>query len=378
MSTPDLRGGFDLPFAEQIAFFRAKLNLPTERWDDIRQAAHDRAFMVAGAMKADLLDDLRQAVDKAITTGTTLKTFRQDFREIVQKNGWHGWTGEGSTAGFNWRTKVIYETNLRSSYAAGREAQLADPGLQKIAPFRRYVHNDSVLNPRPLHLAWHGLTLPHAHPFWKTHSPPNGWGCRCRVTAVMAPKKGDATEPPEGWDEIDEKTGAPVGIDKGWAYAPGASTEPVLRSTVSKLDNSPRQVARAHSDYLRGSALFERFVNGKLVGEFPLAVLDEATQEALQSDSWQVLLSQATAASHVEKHPEIGVADYRRVQAMLDNGEIYRHGDERLVYLLAEDKLYRAALKRTRDGSKNYFLTLFQTTDHKADREIRDKLERIR
>ena len=29
-------------------------------------AAHDRAFVVAGAMKADLLDDLRRAVDRAI------------------------------------------------------------------------------------------------------------------------------------------------------------------------------------------------------------------------------------------------------------------------------------------------------------------------
>ncbi len=31
------------------------------------------------------------------------------------------------------------------------------------------------------------------------------------------------TAPPAGWDEIDPKTGAPVGIDKGWAYKPGAS-----------------------------------------------------------------------------------------------------------------------------------------------------------
>ncbi|WP_413879007.1 hypothetical protein [Candidatus Aalborgicola defluviihabitans] len=29
----------------------AKLNLPTERWDDIKAAAHDRAFIVAGAQR---------------------------------------------------------------------------------------------------------------------------------------------------------------------------------------------------------------------------------------------------------------------------------------------------------------------------------------
>ena len=53
-------GTFNLPFTEQISFFRNKLNLSTERWDDILHQAHDRAFIVAGAAKADLLDDLRR------------------------------------------------------------------------------------------------------------------------------------------------------------------------------------------------------------------------------------------------------------------------------------------------------------------------------
>jgi hypothetical protein len=245
MAEPSLTGGFDLGFQEQIDFFRAKIKLPTDRWDDIWQAAHDRAFVVAGATKADLLDDLAQAVDKAIATGTTLETFRQDFRKIVADHGWQGWTGEGTPGGFAWRTKVIYETNLRTSYAAGREAQLADPGLQKLMPYRRYVHNDSVLNPRPQHLAWNGLTLPHDHPFWKTHSPPNGWGCRCWVTAAVAPKKGDSTEPPAGWDEPGEDGRLP-GIDRGWGYAPGRSNVDELQAIVSdKNQKLPPQLSAA-------------------------------------------------------------------------------------------------------------------------------------
>ena len=55
-----------IPFAEQIAFFRQKVNLGTQRWDDILGAAHDRSFVVAGAMQADLLADLRTAVTKAV------------------------------------------------------------------------------------------------------------------------------------------------------------------------------------------------------------------------------------------------------------------------------------------------------------------------
>ncbi len=245
MSGVSLSGGFDQPFKEQIDFFRAKLNLPTERWDDVRLSAHDRAFIVAGATKADLLNDLRKAVDKAITTGTTLETFRKDFKKIVADNGWTGWTGEGTKAGEAWRTRVIYETNLRSSYAAGRWAQLNDPAFKKLMPYWRYVHNDSVLSPRPLHQHWGQirLTLPAEHVFWKTHFPPNGWGCRCRIVAVAMPKEGDSVEPPDGWDTVSERTGAPLGIDKGWGYAPGAnSTRPLKEFIDNKLINLPAAI----------------------------------------------------------------------------------------------------------------------------------------
>ena len=91
----DLAATFRKPFSEQVAAFRMRLaNLvPTVRWDDISHGQHDRAFMVAGALKADLLADLAGAVDKAISQGTTLKEFQRDFRGIVEKHGWHGWTG---------------------------------------------------------------------------------------------------------------------------------------------------------------------------------------------------------------------------------------------------------------------------------------------
>lgn len=226
-----------LPFREQIDFFRRKLNLPTERWDDIWTAAHDRAFVVAGAMGADLLDDLRQAVDGAIANGDTIQTFRKNFRAIVAKHGWTGWTGEGTKAGEAWRTRVIYNTNLATSYAAGRWQQLHDPDLLAVRPYWRYVHADFVVNPRPQHLAWNGITLHYTHPWWKTHYGPNGWGCHCRVIAVRGPASGDATEPPAGWDQRDAK-GLLPGIDKGWDYAPGANAKTELRAIVeAKLVN---------------------------------------------------------------------------------------------------------------------------------------------
>ena len=238
------------PFAEQLAFFRAKLNLPTERWDDIEREAHDRSFIVAGAKAADLLDDLNAAVTKAIADGTGLDAFRKDFRQIVQKNGWTGWTGEGSAAGVAWRTKVIYQTNMATSYAAGRYQQLTDPDLLAVLPYWQYKHADGVLYPRPLHVAWDGLTLPPEHPFWQTHFPPGGWGCHCRCIAVpksdylkaIAGGKGPASAPAAGDTQ---------GIDPGFAYTPGASVSAELRALAdAKLVKLPAPIGAAMAEDL--------------------------------------------------------------------------------------------------------------------------------
>ncbi|MEO7469974.1 MAG: phage head protein, partial [Sphingobium limneticum] len=123
-----MSGALRRPFTEQIAFFRGKLGnlVPTEFWDDLVREQHDTGFMVAGAQKADLLTDLAAAVDRTIAEGKSLDAFRKDFRAIVQRHGWHGWTGEGTKAGEAWRTRTIYKTNASTSYAAGRYAQLLD------------------------------------------------------------------------------------------------------------------------------------------------------------------------------------------------------------------------------------------------------------
>jgi hypothetical protein len=225
--------GFGTPWAEQIAYLLAKLALPTEVWDDIQRSANDRAFVVAGAGKADLVQDLLTDMAGAAQKGG-LAQFRKDFKATVAKHGWTGWTGEGTAAGEAWRTRIIYQTNMATSYAAGRWQQLNEPEFAKLMPWWEYVHADGQLHPRPMHLKWNGLTLPREHPFWKTHFCPNGWGCRCEIRARAAPAPGAATQPPPGWDAINPDTGAPVGIDKGWDYAPGSNTATPLQTMIDQ------------------------------------------------------------------------------------------------------------------------------------------------
>lgn len=228
----------DLPFKEAIAFFRNKTNLPSGRWTDVWKSAHDSAFMVAGAAKADLLNDLRSAVDEAISQGTTLSTFRKRFDETVAKTGWDYRGGRG------WRTRVIYETNLRTAYAAGRYAQLTDPDLLRVRPYWQYLHGGSK-DPRPEHLAWDGMVLPADDPWWSEHYPPNGWGCSCKVVAVgdadleRMGKTGPDAAPPVHRVPWQDPTGAraesvPDGVDPGWNYAPGRSVAARTRETVER------------------------------------------------------------------------------------------------------------------------------------------------
>lgn len=253
----DLTGIFRRPFPEQVAAFRLRLAdlRGTAVWTDLWQAEHDRAFMVAGAMKADLLADLAGAVEKAIAEGTGIETFRRDFREIVERRGWHGWTGEGTKRGEAWRTKVIYKTNMQTSYSAGRWAQLMKAGY----PLLVYRHGGS-LEPRPEHLSWDGLILPVEHPFWASHAPPNGWGCSCYVTGArsergavrLGGKPGKTL--PEGWNQPSPKTGAPAGIDRGWDYAPGSSVAGAVAQAVAKMADLPAPLGLALAQGIARSA----------------------------------------------------------------------------------------------------------------------------
>lgn len=228
-----------LPFDEAIQFFRDKVNVPTDRWNDLLKDAHNRAFMVAGATKTDLLADLRGAVDTAISQGKSLGAFKREFDSIVAKHGWEH-TGPAS-----WRAEVIYNTNMRQSYNAGREAQIER--IKQRRPYALYRHGDSA-HPRELHLAWNNLVLPVDDPWWETHSPSNGYGCSCKkflLSEADLKRRGleVGTAPDNGsYEWTDKSTGEvhqiPKGIDPGFDYRP-RSPEALTKQLAKQLEAKP-------------------------------------------------------------------------------------------------------------------------------------------
>lgn len=217
--------GIGLPFREAVAFFRQKINQPTSHWADVWQEGHSRSFMVAGAATDALLNDFRAEISRALEQGTTLADFRRSFDDIVAR---HGWAHNGSAG---WRSRIIYETNLSTAYAAGRYTQQTNPDTLALYPYWQYVHS-GARHPRQQHLAWNGLVLRADDAFWRTHYPPNGWRCGCRVRILSGrdlARQGKAGPDPspriETRDWTNPRTGevmqVPEGIDPGFAYNPG-------------------------------------------------------------------------------------------------------------------------------------------------------------
>lgn len=374
---PELTGIFRRPFAEQVAALRLRfVDLrPTARWDDLVGAEHDRAFMVAGAVKADLLADLAAAVDRAVSDGASLEEFRRDFREIVERHGWHGWTGEGTRKGEAWRTRVIYRTNVATTYAAGRMAQLREADF----PLWVYRHSGAE-HPRLDHLSWDGIVLPADHPFWAKHYPPNGWGCGCRVAGARSERGarrlgGDPDKPlPPGWDSVEPKTGTPPGVGQGWDHAPGDTVSATVAALAPKLDALPPQLSiDLIRDWLQAPAFARWF--GNPTGTFPLARIPPEQADRIGAATTVAHLSAETALKQQREHPELLIREYVLAQRVVDEADdVIQDGPNTLIFihLPPEDSGHLLVVKATRSG-KGVFVTSFRRLSRfeaKRDREL--------
>ena len=162
-------------FEQQAQYFAKKLKLKTNSYLDIMGEEHDYFFVVAGANRNEVLDGLYKAVQQAIDNGGTIEEFRKDFDGVVEKTGWQ------YNGGRNWRTRIIYDTNVYGAYNRGRLQQHLE--LAEEMPYWEYQHNDNA-HPRPQHVAWDGLVLRYDDPFWKYHYPIKAYGCHCTVQAL--------------------------------------------------------------------------------------------------------------------------------------------------------------------------------------------------
>ena len=158
-------------------------------YKDVWNEEHAASFTVAKAMQLDVLSDMHNAVIQAVEKGQSFDTFKKSIKPTLQQKGWWGrkdmtdpLTGRTVDAqlGSDRRLKTIYNVNMRSAYQKGQYDRTMESDLH---PYLMYRIGPSVKH-RQDHESWDGLILPKNDPFWDSHFPPNGWGCKCYTRAV--------------------------------------------------------------------------------------------------------------------------------------------------------------------------------------------------
>ena len=177
-----------------LRYIKNKKLAPAFSYKDIWNEEHATNFTVAKAMQLDVLNDIKGAVETSIADGQTLEQFRKNLKTTLMQKGWWGkkemedpLTGETVNAqlGSDRRLKTIYDTNLRSAYQEGRWERTQTSTAH---PYLMYRVGNSKEH-RKEHLDWNGLILPKDDPWWNSHFPPNGWGCKCWTMAVSEARK---------------------------------------------------------------------------------------------------------------------------------------------------------------------------------------------
>lgn len=387
MAGERLRGG---PPPEAVSYLEGKGFKKSFHWQDVWGEEHAHNYTVAKAMEMDVLQALKDATDRAVTEGVPLAQFTKELTPRLQALGWWGRkemvdpvTGEIIQAqlGSPRRLQTIYWANTRSAYAAGQweRAQRTKGALPyfiyELGPSR--VHRDH-------HVAIAGTVLPVDHPFWDTHYPPNGWGCKCRVRAITrfeAQQVGVSEEPDIQWRDFRNKrtgevTRVPVDIDPGWHTNPGkARARTLMRSLSDRIEQADRATARQVVADLWAGRTPEAYARMPERVQLPVAVAKVAV-ERLQGTGSVVAVSNRTLSVKSDKHRHVDPARFGLVQELLDSGEhIERPDGSHSYWKQIDGNWWMVALRRSAAGFVRV-ATFFRSSERRRDemRRARDAM----
>lgn len=335
--------GFPVP-DEVSRYFADKGLKPAFSWMDVWGEEHAYAFTVAKAVDLELLTAFKQTLQQSIDGGEGLESWKARILPELQRLGWDrprevadptgAWKNKEVNFAAPRRLETIFWANVRTARAAGQweRIQRTKAGL----PYILYVRTTSA-EPREEHLQWVGLILPVDHPFWETHFPPNGWGCKCSVRQItrreaekLLQEPGYTGEAPDfGWTDFENRrTGevvkVPIGIDPGWGTNPGLSRARTLVDSLSmRLDQAGPEAAKTGvRDWLHSPA---PRIMAALPENIPLPV---AVAPAPPHPQRSPIV---TVDSALLRDKTIAIADLPHVQQVVDGGadhtgEIVRGG----------------------------------------------------
>ncbi len=373
---------------------------PTDRWSEMRHEHHASAFTVAKMARLDLLTNVQSSLDRTIAAGGSYDEWRSNILPELQRAGWWGTVQNRELTGTDEpvlinerRLRNIYRTNVRMSIAAGNWSRIQRQ--KSVLPYLRYVAS-SAEHKRPLHKTWYGTILPVDHPWWQTHFPPNGWGCKCgfeQVSAERMARRGwSVTDPPpdDGTHQWLPATGetidVPNGIDDGFGYNPGTAHLRVLaeRATAS-MESAVAAGLEAQADAtlreIVADAAFDQFM-ALPDGSFPVAILGAQERQLINAQSPVVVLPTTVYRKQRGEMPEISAGhldlttdDYRNLPDIVANAlVIAQQGDTRLVYFSdAAGRLWRAVIRQDEGRAHPAIVSFHGSSLRKIASETRNR-----
>ena len=169
-------------------YFRDKVCKTCYSWRDILNKEQGNIFTILNIDRLDILEDIKNTLDDALHQGETSRWFIKQLTPTLQNKGWwnkpiiidNGTSCNEIPTNSEW-LDCIYRTHMHTAYMAARYRQMLDSIDSR--PYWMYeAVNDN--RTRLDHGALDGLILKYDDPFWKTHFPPNGPKCRCKVSAL--------------------------------------------------------------------------------------------------------------------------------------------------------------------------------------------------
>lgn len=257
MDEQTLKYLFTLPPEEIVKWFQSKGLITSWSWRDVWQDAHNRAFTVAKGMDLDVLQSIKDEVDKIFSHGLTYEQFRKDLEPTLKRLGWWGKVKASDVPGYDpnsgidpdsmvqlgspRRLRTIFTVNSSVAYNAGRWKSF----MENVAnmPYLQYHQLDRKTK-RKAHVFFDEKIFRFDDPIWDIIAPPSDWNCGCYLTAHSESEVADSKDlillnMPEHMDLMEL---AKLKIPREWQYNPG--------KTMFKpdLNNYDRNLAAAYNN----------------------------------------------------------------------------------------------------------------------------------